>query len=485
MPRSDTPDPSLRVVERVRLGAAWRWLLPVVIVALATHAFTYFVFRYEPSNDAKEYLLLGVSLSDRGELRLPTGEYAKRMPLYPALLSMVDRWQGREVLQYSALEVQAALSLGCVIWIALVARRIGGPRAGVVAGLIAALYAPYRYLQAMYLCETLVILLLMSALWLYLLWLDHRDSPRGWMALAGVSAACGMALLTRSDAGVFVVPFAFDAAFRGGSTAKRVGRAAVISVGVAACAIGWGMRNSRVLDAFTLSTIGGLNFHLGHNGDYALNPGMDKADYHLYERLRADGLSEVAADRRLYEMGWRFIAEQPGEATMNCLRKVRVWFSSSVTWSAPSTMLIVFWAMCLGCIRGRPPARGHESDAQVRALAPGHAQQPDRRHVMVARMVVAATVILTLTWAVLVWKSMRPWTNPMFVVPIGLASLIYFEDRMKVRWLFVGLIISQLAVAVAFIPLERLRWTVDCILIVAIGAAVNRLCNRVTPMAAA
>ncbi|RIK66333.1 MAG: hypothetical protein DCC65_10195 [Planctomycetota bacterium] len=448
---------------------AWRWLLPVILVALATHVFTYFVFRYAPSNDAREYLLLGMSLSDRGELRLPTGEYAKRMPLYPALIALVDRWQGREVLEYSALEVQAALALGCVVWIALAARRTAGPRAGVVAGLIAALYAPYRYLQSMYLCETLVIFLVTSALWLYLYWLEHRTTPGGWMALGGVSIACGLALLTRSDAAVFALPFAVDAACRAGGWAARAGRVSLVLLGVCACAVGWGARNSRVIGAFTLSTIGGLNFHLGHNPDYAAHPGMDTADYHLYERLRAEGLSEVEADRRLYEMGRRFVGERPGEVVVNALRKIRVWFGSSVTWSAPSTLLIIAWALALAWRR---------SDARGAADEPGGAGDAAPRG---ARWVVIGGVVaVTAAWAALVYVSMRPWTNPMFVVPLGFVALFLYDDCLKVRGLFVGLILAQLLVAVAFIPLERLRWTVDCVLMIAIGAAVSRLCERVS-----
>lgn len=430
--------------------ASRRWLIPVVAAALITHTLVYFFFNFEPSNDGREYLALGTGLSDEGILQLPTGESAKRMPLYPALIAAVDRWQGRRMLLNAVVEIQTLLSLLSTILIALIARRVSDGRGALVAGLIAAFYAPFRYLQALILSETLVIALLLGALLLYLQSLDARRGGARWLRWTGASALLGLALLTRADAGVFAVPFAIHAACRPGWLGLRMLRAGVLLIGVFLAALSWGYRNSRVVGEWTLSTTGGLNFYLGNNSDYAANPGLNRSDYGIADRLRReDGLTEVEADRRLWALARTFIADRPGEAFVNLFRKLRVWLGSSITWSAPGTLLIILWTLALS------------------------ARASPRR---IAWLVAAA--LLSVLWLAVLWRVQRPWTQPAFVVPLGLIGLFVFNDRHRVRWLLIGLFAAQLMVAIAFIPLERLRWTVDGILIIAIGAAVARICGR-------
>ncbi|HKQ50307.1 MAG TPA: glycosyltransferase family 39 protein [Phycisphaerae bacterium] len=431
-------------------AAKGRWLIVVLLVALASHACVFFFFVYdERSNDEKEYLSLGIALSDTGALRSPTGEFAKRMPLFPVLIAAVDRWQGREVLDSGIIEAQSILSMFATIFIALIARRLSDPRGAIVAGLIAALYAPFRYLQSVYLTETLVITLLMAAILLYLVALESDRPARRWAAWCGTAVLLGLGALTRADAGVFALPFALHAAWRSGPSVKGILRAVILLLGVGMAAIGWGDRNSRVIGAWTLSTSGGLNFYLGNNLDYSKRPGMDQADYGAFDRLRRKGLSEVEADRRLYAMGRTFIAAHPADWALNILRKFRVWAGTSVTWTPPGTLLIVAWTLALAGRR-----------------TPYH------------RWLLTAAIVLSIVWLAVFWRLMRPWSHPMFVFPLGLAGLFYFDDRLKVRGLLIGLIAAQLAVALAFIPLERLRWTVDGILIVALAATVSRICDR-------
>ncbi len=444
---SAQPDDPPTIVPAVH--ASRRWLIPVVVVALATHTLVYFFFNFEPSTDGREYLALGTTLSDEGVLRLPTGECAKRMPLYPALIAVVDRWQGRRMLLNAVVEIQTLLSLLSTILIALIARGLSDDRGALVAGLIAALYAPFRYLQALILCETLVIALLFGALLLYLRSLDARRNGARWWRWAGTSTLLGLAVLTRADAGVFAVPFAIHAACRTGWPGPRMLRAGVLLVGVFLAALSWGYRNSRVVGEWTLSTTGGLNFYLGNNPDYAASPGLNKSDYGIADRLRREeGLTEVQADRRLWAMAQTFIAAHPGETFVNLFRKLRVWLGSSITWSAPGTLLVVIWTLVLS------------------------ARASPRRFTWLA-----AAMFMSILWLAVLWRVQRPWTQPAFVVPLGLIGFFVFNDRHRVRGLLIGLFAAQLMVAIVFIPLERLRWTVDGILIIAIGAAVARICE--------
>jgi hypothetical protein len=62
-------------------------------------------------------------------------------------------------------------------------------------------------------------------------------------------------------------------------------------------------------------------------------------------------------------------------------------------------------------------------------------------------------------------------------VPLGLIALALLRSRPRVRGLLAGLFVSQLIVAVVFIPIERIRWTVDGILILAIAVGLSNLCE--------
>lgn len=425
-----------------------RWLLIVICTGLASHLFAFFVSDYQPSNDAREYLALGTSLSERGELVLPTGDRAKRMPLWPAVIAMADRWQGRKLLPHAILEIQATLSFLSVIFVALIADKTAGGRAGFIAGIVAALYAPYRSLQATYLCETQAIFLLTGATLAYVLAVDAKKSVSKWLGIAVASAGLGLAVLTRADAIVLTIPFVIDAMLRHGPAKGRLLRAMILILGVALATITWGLRNQHAVGKFTLSTIGGLNFHLGNCEAYGENPGMDKADYGAFDRLRvSEKLSEVEADERLFAMGSAFVREHPGAFVGNVLLKTRVWFQSTVTWCAPTTILLILSTLAV--------------------CGPRHWK----------RFMIGAAVAWGLIWAVVFSETMRPWASPLFVVPLGLVGSVIMRDRPGIRRLLVGLVVAQLAVAIVFIPLERLRWTIDWVFIITLAAATARFCD--------
>lgn len=432
------------------------WLVAVGIVALATCSFAFLTANYEPSPDAREYLELAQSWSKTGELTLPTGDRAKRMPLYPVFAGMVHHWQGDAVWKNALLAIQSLLAWASVIIIAAISARLAGRRAGLLGGLLAALYAPYRYLQMSFLCETLAIFLLMAALLVYVRSFDSRGG-RWWMT-AAVSLLLGACVLTRADAIVFAIPFTVDALFRGGRGMERMQRVIVLLVPLLFFVGMWTIRNQRVMGAAVLSSNGGLNFYLGHNEDFNLNPGMDQADYGIYERLRVEeGLSEMEADQRLYTMGRAYIAKNPSQAVRDSFTKVRVWFSSNVNPGAPTAILLVlamFWWHA----------------RQVASARPG---LPAARWFL--RVSGIATVIVGVLWAMIYEKTGMPWATPQFVVPLGLISLLLFTGGMPFRWLLMGMVAVQLAVAIAYIPLERLRWTVDGVLIISLAAAVARL----------
>jgi len=475
------------------------------LAAVTNVGFFLFYPPVKPSPDEVEYRTLGVSLAERGELRLPTGEVAKRMPLYPVMIAGLYRWLQPDLWPSGVLSAQTLLSWGAVVLIALTAARLAGPRAGWLAGTVAAFYSPFRLLQVSFLTETLLIFMLLLALYLYITYgiprparpaaVSHQPSAAGtdtgagghsaliahhlsliahpssrithYSALLSVSALLGLAVLTRANALLFLVPFAIDAGLRFGSARRRAARCALILLPALACTGGWAWRNHQLLGAYTLSTSGGLNFHLGNNVNYASNPGLDAdTDYGAFDRLRGAGLGEIEADRRLFSDGRSFIVEHPGLTIANALRKTGVWLSPLVRQHGPLTPVLALGMILLAARRAR---RRGELDLT-------------RRRVF--DVLVAAFVTLAIVLAAALWATMLPYTTPLYVVPLGLLSLAVMRTVPRVRGLFIGLLASQWFVAAAFIPLARLRWTVDSILIIAIGAAVSRLCHWLAPPAA-
>jgi hypothetical protein len=326
---------------------------------------------------------------------------------------------------------------------------------------MAAVYSPRLLLQTSFLTETLLVFLVLLALWLYIAVGIAGRSPVGRSTgLLGASLVLGLGVLTRANALLFIVPFVVDAACRAGSRRQRLTRVGLVLVPAMICACCWGVRNSRELGSFTLSSSGGLNFYLGHNAQYAINPGLGQdTDYQAYERLRGEGLTEVEADRSLYREGFAFLAANPGTTVSNVLRKTVVWLRASVRPAGPLTLIIGLGAVAVG--GWGPWRRGRVAGV--------------RRSVYLA--VLAGLVGSALLWVLAPRISIVPWTTPQYVVPLGLIALLVLRGRLNVRGLLIGLFASQWAVAVAFIPLTRVRWVVDPILIVAIGVGFSRMCQ--------
>jgi hypothetical protein len=88
-----------------------------------------------------------------------------------------------------------------------------------------------------------------------------------------------------------------------------------------------------------------------------------------------------------------------------------------------------------------------------------------------------AFVMTSVVWLAVLWQTDRPWINPSMLVPVGLVSLLLLRTRPRVRSLFIALYLAEMLVAIYYIPLVRLRWTVDFLLIISIAIEVSRVCD--------
>ncbi|HVP13010.1 MAG TPA: glycosyltransferase family 39 protein [Phycisphaerae bacterium] len=439
-----------------------RWLLLACLIAAVPHAVFCVWYPHTPlSPDEQEYLSLGAGLAENGRLQLSTGDVALRMPLYPLLIAGVHEWQKSNLWQNAVQLLQTFIAWCSTIIIALTAERLAGGRAGLLAAIIAALYSPFLYLQMSFLTETLLIFFLSLAILIYLVAGIHARLPAIRNAtLLAVAGLIGLAALTRADALLLIVPFAVDAAIRRGPATLRIARVAMLLLPVLLVAVGWGLRNQREIDRFTLSTYGGLNFYLGHNSGYAANPGLDHADYQIFRRMRTDGgLTESQADQLLFRQGLTFIADHPGQTVIDTISKLFVWLRTTVSLSAPTILPLGFGVLAMsGWLRDRrSPLTGRKRSLYLASFA--------------------AFWPALLYWLLLLWETNQVWTSPLYVVPIGLFALFLLRSTPAVRGLLFGLFGTQLLVALVFIPIERLRWTVDGILIVAISVGLSRLCQ--------
>lgn len=151
-----------------------------------------------------------------------------------------------------------------VVVIALVARRVGGDRAGLLAGAIGALYPPLWLLDGTLMSETPYALAI-AAVVLCAYATLRAPSPWRW---AGLGALIALATLTRAEAialvGLLVVPLAWRAAptWRG-----RAGAAAIATLACALVIAPWSIRNLLTFEEPILLSTNGYGVLIGANCD--------------------------------------------------------------------------------------------------------------------------------------------------------------------------------------------------------------------------
>ena len=257
-------------------------------------------------------LLMGDSRSyDAWAQRIAAGDWIGRdvfyqAPLYPYFLGVVYSLIGRDLLLVRI--IQAAIgSVSCVL-LASAARRLFNDAAGIVAGLLLALWAPAIFFDGLLQKSVLDVFFVCLMIWL-ITGLGRsgggpserkREKPergigRRWLALG---LAVGGLSLTRENALVFVVILLAWALL----SPSRWRAAALFAAGMAIVLVPVAVRNSALGGGFYVTTSQfGPNFYIGNNaradGTYAsLRYGRGAPEY---EREDATQLAERALGRRL------------------------------------------------------------------------------------------------------------------------------------------------------------------------------------------
>jgi hypothetical protein len=328
-----------------------------------------------------------------------------------------------------------------------------------LAGVLVCFYQAHLHLPTELLSENLFVPLLLSVLYL----LTH-DTDRRLSVLAAAFALLGLLVLTRANA-IVIVPFALIRAWRELRTSpSRLPRMAALIGCLLVPLAPWWVRNAVVFERpVWLSTNGGWNFYLGHNRRYRELPGLGAGtDYAIYDRLTRQGLTEPQVDRDLHRRGLSFATAHPGETFVNVCRKARVLFTTHTrqTWNfvAISSIFVGLVACCRGSGRSW-------------------------RRVMGLILIGLGLVL----WGVQI-RSLFLAEQGLSGVGISfslvgvaaLAGLVVAWRRGQGHWLLPAVYFSQVAVCLVYIPIVRIRWSVDAIAIMYAAVAICALTTHLS-----
>ncbi len=271
--------------------------------------------------DSVEYTRMASNIRHGDGFGLDRASRIGRMPGYPALLAAVQAAFGESLLV--ARVTDALLGTALIALVFLLAREVYGPREGLVAAGIVALY-PFLIAQALLvLSETLFAVFLVAGCWF--LAKAYRDTNVKWAALTGL--AFGLATLTRGSflAAALLAAVAWV-------VARRLERRAVLCALAMAAALAlamapWVARNWQASDGhLVLTTLRvGPSLYEGLNPRANGGPMMEELRFEL-DGPAVKGLSEYERDQHWRREAFRFARENPGRALALAAMKLgRFW----------------------------------------------------------------------------------------------------------------------------------------------------------------
>lgn len=282
-----------------------------------------------PTIDAGVYYALAREFA-AGHWLNPVGEVYFQPPFYPLLLGVWIKLAGPSVM--AAKYAQFVLgSINCVLTLT-VADRVFGRRAGIIAGLAAAFYAPMIYFDGELLTPTLQTFLNLSAI---LVLLSAVDRASVWR-FAAAGLIFGLSLITRPDVLLFLIAAAVWAVI---VMRKQIaGRRLAASIALMlACAVvpivPVAVRNRVVAKELVLiSSNGGLNFYIGNNPDYdrtfAIRPGPDWDAMQALPLKQNPKATQVQQDAYFYRRGLSYAIQHPLDYAALTLKKAVIYLTA-------------------------------------------------------------------------------------------------------------------------------------------------------------
>ena len=303
---------------------ARRLILAAAVVGLALRlAFGFLYWTGKPlTHDEREYLALAGSLREGRGLRYPAGydtgtaQQFGRAPGYPAFLAAIGAGTPAEAPPPRVKVAQSVLGAIAVWMIGALAWRAAGPRTGVIAAALAAIYPPLVWISAYVLSEALYIPLALGCVLLLAGARSRADAERsiraGGALVVAAGLVAGVATLVRPGMLFYLPIVAAWLVLR-----RRWSLALAFCISAAMVVAPWTLRNIREYDRFVLvATEGGVTFWTGNHplaigeGDLAANPAI-KADEIAFRRSHP-GLSAAELEPLYYRAALAQIADRPG-----------------------------------------------------------------------------------------------------------------------------------------------------------------------------
>ena len=256
-------------------------------------------------------------------------------PLYPWFVSLVYRLFGPSPTAVRA--VQSLLGVcTCGFVITVTRRLLLSSTAGIVAGLIMALYLPAIFYEGILLPATLILFLGS----LFVLLMTHERGHAGLLRLTAAGFILGLSVLARPVA-LLLVPFALAHL----AMASRLApdppapplprRIAVLLVGLLFAVAPLTIRNARATGGFVpVTTGGGINFYIGNNpaanGFYSV-PTFEG---------RPVGATPEEQRRLMYELAGEKLGREPSAPDVS-----RFWLGEGLRWirSDPGGWAAITW----------------------------------------------------------------------------------------------------------------------------------------------
>ena len=281
------------------------------------------LFEYPPL-DADRYIQTARTLAATGHDE--PGIYWQP-PGFQLLLALLFRVAGPGLLVPRLLHVLA--SLGCVVLVFLLGRRVFSPALALAAAGILAFHGVFLH-GTLELLPT-VWVAFFDLLGLLLLYVATERAS--WPRALGAGVALGISAVFRPVILAFV-PLAF--LFLWKAPVRRGLLVGLFAVGILLPIAPVTVRNYRVGKEFVLiSSNGGLNFYLGNNArseeTLSVRPGRHWQEI-TSEPRRAGVRGVNAASLYFYRKAWDFIKASPGKAMTNMARKLYLYFNG---WEIP------------------------------------------------------------------------------------------------------------------------------------------------------
>jgi 4-amino-4-deoxy-L-arabinose transferase-like glycosyltransferase len=250
-------------------------------------------------------------------VELPTSEHP---PGWPALLAAFSAFGGRSYTVHEL--VGCAVGAGIVVCAGLLGRRVGGPRAGLIAAAIAALYPVYVALDGSLMSEPPYALGVAACM---LLAFRVAELPaRRNAALLGLGI--GLTVLVRGEALGLLVVLAVPAVLA--APVRRLARLALVWVVALAVIAPWCLRNTATFDHPMLVSSEDGPVIAGANCDLTYH-GRDTGYWHSACVGLRDEQNPALRSRALREQGLEYARDHAGRVPavlgVRVLRTLGVW----------------------------------------------------------------------------------------------------------------------------------------------------------------